>query len=383
MYALCNSVLLTGYQRLTETAVVVADGKVVALLPQAELPADLPQQDMQGDILCPGFIDLQLNGCGGVMFNDTPDVATLAHMQRTNLRSGTTSFLPTLISDSDETIEQALAATKAFMQAHPDQVLGMHLEGPYTNPKRRGIHPEEQLRQPSDDMIAYLCQQAAWLKKVTLAPELNLARHIRQLADAGITVSIGHSAATYEQAMAGFDAGIRFATHLYNAMTATENGRTPGIVGAIYDRHDVYAGVVADGFHVHWANVRLAHKVMGERLCLVTDATAAAMPPEGFEKFDFCGAEVFLRNGRCEDANGTLGGSALTMIEGVQLLVEQAGLPLDEAVRMATLYPARAIGADDKLGAIQPGLIANLTRFDKNYQITGTMVCGNWTKDVI
>lgn len=383
MYALCNSVLLTGYQRLTETAVVVADGKVVALLPQAELPADLPQQDMQGDILCPGFIDLQLNGCGGVMFNDTPDVATLAHMQRTNLRSGTTSFLPTLISDSDETIEQALAATKAFMQAHPDQVLGMHLEGPYTNPKRRGIHPEEQLRQPSDDMIAYLCQQAVWLKKVTLAPELNLARHIRQLADAGITVSIGHSAATYEQAMAGFDAGIRFATHLYNAMTATENGRTPGIVGAIYDRHDVYTGVVADGFHVHWANVRLAHKVMGERLCLVTDATAAAMPPEGFEKFDFCGAEVFLRNGRCEDANGTLGGSALTMIEGVQLLVEQAGLPLDEAVRMATLYPARAIGADDKLGAIQPGLIANLTRFDKNYQITGTMVCGNWTKDVI
>ncbi|WP_024871017.1 N-acetylglucosamine-6-phosphate deacetylase [Tolumonas lignilytica] len=383
MYALCNSVLLTGYQRLTDTAVVVAEGKVVALLPQTELPAELPRQDMQGHILCPGFIDLQLNGCGGVMFNDTPDVATLTHMQRTNLRSGTTSFLPTLISDSDQTIEQALTATQAFMQQHQYQVLGMHLEGPYTNPKRRGIHPKEQLRQPSEAMIHYLCSQSPWLKKITLAPELNQAEHIRQLADAGITVSIGHSAATYEQAMAGFDAGIRFATHLYNAMTATENGRIPGIVGAIYDRQDVYTGLVADGFHVHWANVRLAKKVMGERLCLVTDATAAAMPPAGFDKFDFCGAEIFLRNGRCEDANGTLGGSALTMIEGIQLLVEHAGISLDEAVRMATLYPARAIGVDDKLGAIQPGLIANLARFDKNYQIVDTMVGGHWTKDVI
>ena len=382
MYALCNSVLLTGYQRLTDTAVVVAEGKVVALLPQAVLPADLPQQDMQGHLLCPGFIDLQLNGCGGVMFNDTPDVATLAHMQRTNLRSGTTSFLPTLISDSDEVIQQAITATRQFMQQHQHQVLGMHLEGPYTNPKRRGIHPEEQLRQPSDEMIAYLCQQAPWLKKLTLAPELNQPRHIRQLADAGVTVSIGHSAATYEQAMAGFDAGIRFATHLYNAMTATENGRTPGIVGAIYDRDNIYTGVVADGFHVHWANVRLAKKVMGERLCLVTDATAAAMPPEGFEKFDLCGAEVFLRKGRCEDSNGTLGGSALTMVEGVQLLVEQAGLPLDEAVRMATLYPARAIGEADKLGAIQPGYVANLTLFTKEFKIMDTMVNGHWTKDV-
>jgi N-acetylglucosamine-6-phosphate deacetylase len=382
MYALCNSVLLTGYQRLTDTAVVVAEGNVVALLPQAELPADLPRQDMQGHLLCPGFIDLQLNGCGGVMFNDSPDVATLAHMQRTNLRSGTTSFLPTLISDSDEVIQQALSATKQFMQQHQHQVLGMHLEGPYTNPKRRGIHPQEQLRQPSDEMITYLSQQAPWLKKITLAPELNQARHIRQLADAGVTVSIGHSAATYEQAMVGFDAGIRFATHLYNAMTATENGRTPGIVGAIYDRDDIYTGVVADGFHVHWANVRLAQKVMGGRLCLVTDATAAAMPPEGFEKFDFCGAEVFLRNGRCEDSNGTLGGSALTMVEGVQLLVEQAGLPLDEAIRMATLYPARAIGEGHKLGAIQPGYIANLTLLTKEFKIMNTMVNGHWTKDV-
>ncbi len=258
----------------------------------------------------------------------------------------------------------------------------MHLEGPYTNPKRRGIHPPEQLRLPSDEMVTFLSQQAPWLKKITLAPELNQPRHIRQLADAGVTVSIGHSAATYEQAMAGFDAGIRFATHLYNAMTATENGRTPGIVGAIYDRDDIYTGVVADGFHVHWANVRLAKKILGDRLCLVTDATAAAMPPAGFEKFDFCGAEVFLRNGRCEDSNGTLGGSALTMVEGVQLLVEQAGLPLDEAIRMATLYPARAIGEADKLGAIQPGYIANLTLLTKDFKIMDTMVNGHWTKDV-
>lgn len=379
MYALCNSVVLTGYQRLSDTAVIIRDGKIESLLPQSALPASIPQIDLQGHILSAGFIDLQLNGCGGVMFNDQPTVETLRHMQDTNLKTGTTSFLPTLISDSDAVIAEAIAQTKAYMQANQHEVLGMHLEGPYTNPKRKGIHPEEQLRQPNDGMIAWLCSQAPWLKKITLAPEMNQPQHIRQLADAGITVSLGHSAATYEEAMAGFDAGISFATHLYNAMTATINGRTPGVVGAIYDREHIYAGIIPDGFHVHWANIRTAKKIMGEYLCLVTDATAAATPPEGFTQFDFCGATIYLKDGQCIDEAGTLGGSSLTMNEGIRLLVEQAGISQEEAFRMATLYPARAIKMDHLLGAIQPGMVANLVVVDPTYQVVNTMVNGVWT----
>ena len=264
------------------------------------------------------------------------------------------------------------------MQVHPHEVLGLHLEGPYTNVLRKGIHPADQIRLPTTEMIDYLCQQAPWIGKITLAPEQNNPQHIRQLRDAGILVAIGHSAATYAEAMAGFDAGIRFATHLYNAMTPTINGREPGVVGAIYDRDDIYAGIIVDGHHVHAANVRLAQRVLGERLCLVTDATAPAGAPAGFDHFDFCGTTVFFRHGQCVDMNGTLGGSALTMIEGVQNLVQHVGISLAEALRMASLYPARAIGRADELGSVAEGKIANLVIFNDAFKVTATLVDGTY-----
>lgn len=381
MFALCNSVVLTGMERLTETAVVIDQGHILALLPETELAPAIQRVDLQGAYLVPGFIDLQVNGCGGVMFNSAPTAATLHHMSETNLRAGTTSFLPTFITDSDEKILQALAATRTAQAEHPNQVLGMHLEGPYTNVARKGIHPEQYIRQPSDAMVHTLCDYADALKIITAAPEMNRPEHIRQWVDAGITVSLGHSAATYEQAMAGFAAGMTMATHLYNAMSPTTNGRTPGIVGAVYDHPTAFAGIVGDGIHVHWANVRLAKKALGNRLCLVTDATAAALPPEGFTQFNFCGAEVFVQDGRCVDAHGTIGGSALTMIEGVQRLIEHAGIALDEAIRMATLYPAQAIGLSHHLGTIRAGSIANLAVLDHDLAVVNTWVNGISTKD--
>ncbi|MDW6003632.1 N-acetylglucosamine-6-phosphate deacetylase [Vibrio mangrovi] len=382
MFALCHSEILTGDEKLVGTAVVISENKIHALVPQSELPEDIPQIDLHGHILSPGFIDLQLNGCGGVMFNSTPTVETLEHMHLTNLQTGTTSFLPTLISDSDHVIHQAIEATKDYMSQHQHQVLGMHLEGPYTNPLRKGIHPLEQLRQPDNDMINWLAEQAPWLKKITLAPEVNQTEHLRQLHKAGIIVSVGHTAATYEQASRAFAQGATFATHLYNAMTSIENGRSPGVVGAVFDHDNVHAGIIADGYHVHWANVRTAKKIMGNRLCLVTDATAAATPPSDMTEFDFCGTQVFIRDGQCVDEHGTLGGSALTMNEGIRLLIEQAEIPQEEAFRMATLYPAQAIGMDHQLGAIRPGLIANLTILDPAYQVINTLVNGVWTKDM-
>ncbi|MGL5949519.1 MAG: N-acetylglucosamine-6-phosphate deacetylase [Aeromonas sp.] len=378
MYALTNATLYTGHEVVTGMAVVI-DGEIIAAItPEANLPADMPRTDLNGANLTAGFIDVQLNGCGGVMFNSQITEATLATMQAANLRSGTTSFLPTLITSPDEDMQQAVAVTRAYMAARQNEVLGVHLEGPYTNVTRKGIHQAEQIRQPSQAMIDFFCANRDVISKITLAPERNSTAHIQQLVAAGILVSAGHTAATYDEAMAGFDAGIRFATHLYNAMTPTLNGREPGVVGAIYDRADVYTGLIADGKHVHWANVRLAHKVLGERLVLVTDAAAPAGAPAGFSQFDFTGTPVFFKEGQCVDENGTLGGSALTMIEGVQNLVEQAGLPLAEALRMASLYPARAIGWDDKLGSIAVGKVANLTIFDPQFVVNATVVNGQW-----
>ena len=223
-------------------------------------------------------------------------------------------------------------------------------------------------------MIDYLCANADVITKVTLAPEQVEDKFIHQLHDAGIIVSAGHSNATYEEARKGFAAGISFSTHLFNAMPAI-TGREPGLVSAIFDTAEVYTGVIVDGHHVAWANVRNAKKLKGDKLVLVTDATAPA--GADIQEFIFAGKTIYYRDGLCVDENGTLSGSALTMIEAVQNSVEHVGIALDEALRMATLYAARAIGIDDKLGTLEAGKVANLTAFTQDFNITKTIVNGD------
>ncbi|PSJ47572.1 N-acetylglucosamine-6-phosphate deacetylase [Zobellella endophytica] len=379
MFALTHCTLFDGERRHHGLAVVIDQERIVAIRPESELAPGLPRVELGGALLSAGFIDLQLNGCGGVMFNDDISPATLDTMHQANLESGTTSFLPTLITSPDQDMRQAVAVTREYMARHRHRVLGLHLEGPYTNIRRKGIHPERQIRALDEAMLEFFCANAAAIAKITLAPECNSPDHIRRLREAGILVSMGHTAASYEQAMAGFDAGVGFATHLYNAMTPTANGREPGAVGAVYDHPGVYAGIIVDGHHVHYANVRLAHKVLGERLCLVTDATAAAGAGPDFTRFDFCGATVYVRDGQCVDQHGTLGGSALTMMEGVRNLVERVGLPLEEALRMASLYPANALGLGDTLGSVAVGKVANLVAFEADYRVRATLINGHFT----
>lgn len=379
MFALTDCYIFTGEQWLEQHAVLIDHGRIIAVVPQAELDAKVVQYSQAGALLCAGFIDLQLNGCGGVMFNSAISADTLMHMQHTNLASGTTSYLPTLITSSDTDMRQAVRVTRDFMQEHAHQVLGLHLEGPYLNVARRGIHPAAQVRPLGAEMLDFLCQYSAVIAKLTLAPECHSPQQIRQLVAAGIKVAIGHTAANYEQAVASFADGISFATHLYNAMSPTSNGRTPGVVGAVYDNDTICAGIIADGFHVHPANIRVAHKILAERLCLVTDATAAAGAPASLREFDFCGTRVFIKDGQCVDEHGTLGGSALTMIEGVRYLVNTVGLSLSEALRMASLNPARAIGKEQDLGAIGPGMVANLVLLSSELKVLNTLVNGEFT----
>ncbi len=375
MYALTNCKIYTSSDVLADHAVVINNNLIESVCPISELPSGIEQRDLNGMNVSPGFIDLQLNGCGGVMLNDEVTAKTIQIMHEANLKSGCTSFLPTLITSSDEDMRQAVAAAREYHSKYENQSLGLHLEGPYLNVMKKGIHSVDHIRPSEDNMIDFMCNNADVIAKVTLAPEHNDHQHIERLKAAGIVVSIGHTNATYAEARKGFESGITFATHLFNAMTPMA-GREPGVVGAIYDTPDVYAGIIADGFHVDYANIRIAHKIKGEKLVLVTDATAPA--GADMDYFIFVGKKVYYRDGKCVDENGTLGGSALTMIEAVQNTVEHVGIALDEALRMATLYPARAIGLDEKLGRIKKGMVANLTVFDRDFTVQATVVNGQY-----
>ena len=372
MYALINSTIYTSESILTDHAVVIENDKIQKIVLSSNLPKSIDTVDLKGCNLSAGFIDLQLNGCGGVMFNGAETKQTLQTMQAANLKSGTTSFLPTFITASDNGMKQALAVTREYMQQTPNEVLGLHLEGPYICKEKKGIHREEFIRQPDSAMIDLICDNAEFIQQVTLAPENTPVEIIKQLSDAGIVVSIGHSNATYQQATAAIKHGASFATHLFNAMSPM-TGREPGVVGAVYD-NNIYAGIIADGFHVAYENIRLSKKIMGDKLILVTDATAPAGAT--IDSFDFVGTQVFYKDGKCFGADGTLGGSALTMIQAIENSVKFVGIALDEALRMATLYPAKAIAMDDQLGSIGVGKIANLAVFNNDYQVTATVVNG-------
>ncbi|MGI3104374.1 N-acetylglucosamine-6-phosphate deacetylase [Vibrio alginolyticus] len=378
MYALSNCKIYTGSDVLTDHAVIIENDLIQSIVPVSELPQSIEVKDLAGASLSPGFIDLQLNGCGGVMLNDAITPETMQIMHQANLKSGCTSFLPTLITSSDEDMRTAIAAARGYHNKYQNQSLGLHLEGPYLNVAKKGIHNVDFIRPSDESMIDLICANADIVAKVTLAPEHNDPEHIARLKAAGIVVSIGHTNATYAEARKSFEAGITFATHLFNAMTPMV-GREPGVVGAIYDTPDVYAGIIADGFHVDYANIRIAHKIKGEKLVLVTDATAPA--GANIDHFIFVGKKVYYRDGKCVDENGTLGGSALTMIEAVQNSVEHAGIALDEALRMATLYPATAIGVEDRLGRVRKGMVANLTIFDRDFKVKATVVNGQYEQN--
>ena len=377
MYALTHGRIYTGHEILDDHAIIVANGLIERICPLADVPANVEQRSVNGAILAPGFIDVQLNGCGGVQFNDTAEavtVETLEIMQKANENSGCTNYLPTLITTSDDLMKQGIRVMREYLAKHPNQALGLHLEGPWLNLVKKGTHNPSFVRKPDAELVKFLCDNADVITKVTLAPEMVAPEVITALANAGIVVSAGHSNATAQEARVGFRAGITFATHLFNAMPYM-SGREPGLTGAILDANEIYCGIIADGLHVDYINIRNAKRLKGDKLCLVTDATAPA--GADIDQFIFAGKTIYYRNGLCVDENGTLSGSSLTMIEGVRNLVEHANIALDEVLRMATLYPARAIGVEKRLGSIAPGKVANLTAFTHDFKIIKTIVNGN------
>ncbi len=373
--ALVHGRVLTAQGFADDLAVVIEGRDIVAVQPHAELAPDTPRHDLQGAWLLPGFIDAQVNGGGGVLFNNAPTVDTLRRIGEAHRRFGTTGFLPTLISDDAQVMREAIAATRAAIEAGVPGVLGIHLEGPYIAPARKGTHDAGKFRVPDADEIAMASSLDNGITLITLAPEQVPADTIRALVSRGAIVVAGHTAGTYEEIRAGLDAGVRGFTHLYNAMSPLQ-GRDPGAVGAALEDRDSWCGVIVDGHHVHPASLRVALAAKPDgKIFLVTDA----MPPVGSDdpSYVLYGETITVRDGVVRNAAGSLAGSALDMVTAVRNSVNLLGLPLEEAARMASTYPADFLGLSATHGRIAAGYRADLVALDANLDITATWIDGN------
>ena len=374
--ALVNARALVDDGFRDDLAVLLDDGgDIAALVPasQARTQAD-EIDDLAGGWLAPGFIDAQVNGGGGVLFNNDTSVEAIAAIGRAHRRFGTTGFLPTLISDDAEVMARAIGATRAAIAAGVPGVLGVHLEGPYIAPARKGTHDAGKFRVPDAAEVAMATSLDNAITLITLAPEQVPLATIRAMAARGAIVVAGHTAASYEQARAGLEAGLRGFTHLYNAMSPLQ-GREPGAVGAALEDRDSWCGVIVDGVHVHPGSLRvaLAAKPRG-KLFLVTDA----MPMVGSDDpaFALYGEVITAVDGVVRNAAGALAGSALDMATAVRNCVRLLGLPLDEAARMASTYPADFLGLDGRCGRIAAGLQADLVLLDESLAVRSTWIAG-------
>lgn len=325
-------------------ALLLAGDRIAGIVPDEALPAGHPQVDLEGGWLLPGFIDTQVNGGGDVLLNDRPDVGGFRAIAAAHRRFGTTGLLPTLISDTPNVVDTAIAASEAAIADGVPGVLGIHVEGPHLNPGKRGIHDAAKFTAIDEQVIARLTVPGRGVRLVTLAPELAPKGTIRALAARGVVVAAGHSLADYDQTRAALDEGLAGFTHLFNAMTQL-GSRAPGMVGAALEDRRSRFGLIVDGVHVHPATLRVALAARGiEGAMLVTDAR----PPVGGAApgFSLMGRTIEVVDGTCRGADGTLAGAALTMVQALRNAMDWLGLTLMEASQMASGVPAAFLGLD-------------------------------------
>jgi N-acetylglucosamine-6-phosphate deacetylase len=362
-------------------AVLIEGARIVNVLPRDDprvRAADA--HDLRGNRLLPGFIDTQVNGGGGVLFNDVPSVDAIRTIGQAHRRYGTTGFLPTLISDDLHVIESALAAVRAALApvngaARVPGLLGIHIEGPFLNPERKGVHDATKLRSLDAAAIELLAAPTGGRTMVTLAPEMTTPESIHALTRAGIVVSAGHTNATSAQVRVALDAGLRGFTHLFNAMSQL-GSREPGVVGAALDDEQSWCGLIVDGIHVDPLTLRLALRCKRhDRFMLVSDAMSNI--GNGNHDFQIQGKTIRVRDGRLIDEDGTLAGANLTMAGAVVNAVQLLGIDPAGAVRMASTNPAAFLGFEHELGRIAAGLRASLVVVDDRFEVLETWIDGD------
>ena len=367
--------IFDGHGWHTEVAVLIRDGRIVGLGVWAEVPQDWTQTRLPaGAFLAPGFIDLQVNGGGGVLLNDQPTADGMRAIALAHRRFGTTACLPTLITDTREQVRAAVAAARSV--GGRDGVLGLHLEGPFISPRRPGVHRPDRIAPPAAGDLEILCDLVGGGRSlVTLAPECVPEGFVRTLASSGVRVSIGHSEASAANVIQAVADGATGVTHLFNAMPPM-SARAPGIIGAALAAHQLTAGVIVDGIHVDPVSVQAAFMAKGsDGIALVTDA----MPTVGtsLNSFELVGRTIKLTDGRLTTDEGTLAGAHLDMASAVRNAVGLAHLPLADALRAASLTPARFLGLDNERGALVSGARADLVALTQDLKVIATWVLGS------
>ncbi len=373
--ALRGARIFTGEHFLGHHALLLDGGRIVDLVPEAALPTGMRSEDLGGGTLAPGFIDAQVNGGGGVLFNDARTASGAAAVAAAHAGFGTTGCLPTFITDRPERRREAVAAVREAIAAGAPGVLGIHLEGPFLALARKGAHDPALIRPMADRDVDDLLDSGIATVLLTLAAENASPAQIRRLTEGGVVVSIGHSDAAYEVAMAAAEAGATGVTHLFNAMSQLGH-RAPGVVGAALDHGGLWGGIIADGHHVDAAALRIAlrSKQGPGRLFLVSDA----MPPPGApgDAFTLSGRTVTRRAGRLTFDDGTLAGADLTMDAALRFTVEHLGQPLAEALRMASLYPAQLLRLDGERGRLARGFVADLVLLGEDLRVRRVWIGG-------
>ena len=380
--ALTGARVFTGEEFLNKYSVIINNDKIESVISHDQLTNDIVQIDLNGGVLAPGFIDLQVNGGGGEFFTQNPCLSTIQTMLNAHRSKNTTSLMPTLISTTDQTLNEGINTVIAAQNAEFKGVLGVHIEGPFFAKSKRGAHAEQYIRKINTRDVNWLnsIAQNTHLKIIlTLAPEELPLETIRQLSLSGIQVFAGHTDASYEQIQTAINEGLSGFTHLYNAMRPI-TARDPGVVGAALENQQTWCGIIIDGHHVHPASARLAYTNKPEKVFLVSDAMATV----GSERKSFLLYDENIKETESSltpslvNMEGKLAGSAIGLIDAVKLNNQWVGVDLAESLRMASLYPARCLNLDNQLGQIKSGFRADLVHFTDDFQVISTWVAGDW-----
>jgi N-acetylglucosamine-6-phosphate deacetylase len=378
--ALVNGRVLRENRLVEGRCVLLADGRILDIVaPSERRVRRAERRDLGGQLLLPGFIDSQVNGGGGVLFNDAPSVESIRAIGRAHRRFGTTGFLPTLISTDPDIMTRAIAAVRGAIEAGVPGVLGIHIEGPYLSLARKGVHDPAKLRELDASALGLLTSLRAGRTLVTLAPEVTTPQIIEKLVAAGVVVSAGHTNATYAEISIALRHGLTGFTHLFNAMSQL-TGREPGAVGAALEDPTSWCGIIVDGAHTDPVVLRIALRCKPhDRFMLVTDA----MPSVGTnnDSFELQGRRITVSGSTCLDEDGRLAGSNIDMATCVRNAISMLGLSLPEAVRMASQGPAEFLGLAHDTGRIAPGLRADLVLADEGLNVLETWIAGRSSRD--
>lgn len=373
-FALTGARVFDGERINDGLAVVIEGGCIVDVVANENLSMGIKRHNLDGGLLVPGFIDVQVNGGGGGLLNDNPTIDTVRRIAESHRKFGTTGLLPTVITDAPDVLSKAIAAVKAARAENVPGILGIHIEGPFLDKERRGAHALRFIREMTEADVTQITAIDCGSVMLTLAPNRVAPTLIKSLAANGVFVSLGHSEASLAEVTNALASGARAFTHIFNAMSQM-NGRDPGMVGAALADPHSFCGLIADGYHVHDAAMRVALAAKPkDRMMLITDAmpTAAGGP----DSFELQGRAVQRVNGKLLLADGTLAGSNLTMDEALRYCVERLGVVLEDALQMASLNPAAFLGRDRELGRIKPGYLASLVHLDDGLHVLETWIDG-------